>query len=178
MQGCCTVWDFPGKRASSAIPYSTKSYHKSTLSILQRSKLLYSFQCVKPKKCNKYHSTGGFIIPDGSESFVMYRNSLTALEIAAHALIADVQPDKAGCKTCTFVHDTNTQRALKKLMKSKAVKAFSWPSKAQMSREESHYQSWCLVLPPIFSVRHWNEWSSFDQWRIDNVDLKQDLMLY
>jgi len=39
-----------------------------------------------------YHPTGAFIIPDGSENFLMYHNSLTALEIAAHALIADVQP--------------------------------------------------------------------------------------
>jgi hypothetical protein len=107
------------------------------------------------KKCNKYHPTGGFIIPDGSEIFVVYCNSLTALEIAAHVLIADVQPcDKAGCKTCTFVHDINTERALKNFMKSKAVKAFSWTSKAQMSREQLHYQRWCLVLPPIFSVGH------------------------
>jgi hypothetical protein len=47
-----------------------------------------------------YHPTGAFIIQDGSESFLMYHDSLTALKIAAHALIADVQPcDKGGCKT-------------------------------------------------------------------------------
>jgi hypothetical protein len=50
----------------------------------------------------EYHPTGAFIIPDGSESFIMYCSSLAALEIAAHTLIADVQPsDKAGCKTCS-----------------------------------------------------------------------------
>jgi hypothetical protein len=75
-----------------------------------------------------YHPTGAFIIPDGSESFLMYRNSLTALEIAAHALIADVQPcDKAACKTCTFVRDIKAEPEMKKFMKTKAAKAFTWP---------------------------------------------------
>jgi hypothetical protein len=58
-----------------------------------------------------YHPTGAFTIQDGSESFLMYSNSLTALEMAAHALIADVQPcDKAGCKTCTFICDIKAKR--------------------------------------------------------------------
>jgi hypothetical protein len=75
-----------------------------------------------------YHPTGAFIVPDGSESFLMYCNSLTALEIAAHALIADVQPcDKAGRKTCTFVRDIKAEPELKKFMKTKAAKAFTWP---------------------------------------------------
>jgi hypothetical protein len=69
-----------------------------------------------------YHPTGAFIIPNGSDSFLMYCNSLTALEIAAHALIADVQPcDKAGCKTCTFVSDIKAGPELKKFMKTKAA---------------------------------------------------------
>jgi hypothetical protein len=60
---------------------------------------------------------GAFIILDGSESFLMYRYSLTgviALEMAAHPLIADMQPcDKAGCKTCTFVCDIKAEPELK-----------------------------------------------------------------
>ncbi len=36
----------------------------------------------------EYHPTGAFIIPDGSKSFLMYLNSLTALEMAAHAIIS------------------------------------------------------------------------------------------
>ena len=60
-----------------------------------------------------YHPTRAFIIPDGSENFLMYHNSLTALEIAAHALIADVQPcDKASCKTCTFIYHKTSKFAL------------------------------------------------------------------
>jgi hypothetical protein len=70
-----------------------------------------------------HHPTGAFIISDGSERFVIYLNSLTELEIAASTLIADVQPcDKAGCKTCTFVSDINTEPALKKFMKANAAK--------------------------------------------------------
>jgi hypothetical protein len=60
-----------------------------------------------------YHPTGAFIIPDGSKCFLMYRNSLTAMEMAAHALIADVQPcDKAGCRTCTFVRDIKARSSV------------------------------------------------------------------
>jgi hypothetical protein len=48
-----------------------------------------------------YHQTGAFIIQDGSESCLMYRNSLTALEMTAHVLIADVQPCDKLCKRQT-----------------------------------------------------------------------------
>jgi hypothetical protein len=66
----------------------------------------------------------------------MYRNSLTALEILAHTLIADAQPcDKAGCKTCTFIRDINAEPESKKIKKNKAAKAFSWPKHSLMSNE-------------------------------------------
>jgi hypothetical protein len=40
----------------------------------------------------------------------MYSNSLTALDMVAHTLIADVQRcDKASCKTCTFVSDIKAE---------------------------------------------------------------------
>ena len=98
-----------------------------------------------------YHPTGAFIIPDGSESFLMYRNSLTALEIAAHALIADVQPcDNAGCKTCTFVRDINTEPEMKKFMKTKAAKAFTWPKHSLMGDEHKGITK----LADHFKVEH------------------------
>jgi hypothetical protein len=90
-----------------------------------------------------YHRNARSISSDRSlchsgwiRGFIMYRNSLTALEIVAHALIADVQPgDKAGCKTCTFVCDINSEPELKKFMKTKAATAFSWPKHSLMGDE-------------------------------------------
>ena len=98
-----------------------------------------------------YHPTGAFIIPDGSQSFLMYHNSLTALEIAAHALIADVQPcDNAGCKTCTFVRDINAEPEMKKFMKTKAAKAFTWPKHSLMGDEHKGITK----LADHFKVEH------------------------
>ncbi len=112
-----------------------------------------------------YHLTGAFIIPDGSKSFLMYRNSLTALEMAAHAIIADVQPcDKAGCKTCTFVRDIKAEPEMKKFMKTKAAKAFTWPKHSLTGDEHKgitkladHFKvehNRCSTLKCGFTVEH------------------------
>ena len=98
-----------------------------------------------------YHPTASIIIPDGAESFVMYRNALTALEKAAHAFIADVQPcDAAGCKTCAFVRDIKTEPEFKKFMKSKTAKECSWPKHSLMGDEHKGITK----LADYFEVEH------------------------
>jgi len=83
-----------------------------------------------------YHPAAAVIIPDGSESFLMYRNSLNALERAAHALFADLQPCTVpGCDICTFVTAVRDEPEFKKFMKTKIAKACQWPKHSFMGDE-------------------------------------------
>ena len=66
----------------------------------------------------------------------MYRNALTALERAAHALFSDLVPCKeAGCKLCTFVTAVKAEPEFRKFMKTKLAKEFRWPKHSFMGDE-------------------------------------------
>jgi hypothetical protein len=89
-----------------------------------------------------YHPTGAFIILDGSECFLMYCNSLTALEMAAHALIADVHVTRPVAK-----------RARSSVTSKPSVnwkKSFTWPKHALMGDEHKGITK----LADHFQVEH------------------------